>query len=690
MGILKYVYQKIEQKLLFKIANVYNSSAFGDYINSGGISYTSDKQELSAYEKIVWFSACIDVIAQDTTSKKFHFVRTGTDKIIEYKDIPESILLPIEKSFGKLTFSQLLELIISHKKLTGNGYLFKAQTSAFGAINNITDQFYPLNPAWVKPYLSQNKLKLIYYKVNLEDGSTFNIPPDNIIHFLQNPIFNPFVGVGNVSKARLIAENETQSDEYINEFMENKASPSLAITEETRRNTSDIERLTDLLSKKYEKKKNAGKILYMAGEKIKVQQLSFSQKDMQFLEQKEFNRQAILSINKVPGIILGIPEGANKAIAQVLSNNYFKRTINPEIVAMENTFNDQFIHQIDQNISIVFDKYNVGDTKEIEEMIASGIITPNRAAQMLGQEISDKKENDKYYIKNTLIPLELSGSQLNSFNESKEKEIKKEYNKIDLNNPKNVTGILDYFEKSATRSKKFQKKYLKQSLEDRNIVEDKYTPELAKFFQRSLNRILKNIKANENLLKFINLEKKELEENDILLIYNINEDNFDLENVARRMHTSGVQRSVAGLNAIMNENVSFSINNHFIKAAIGSLGKKIKRINEATRNEVERILLKEIDEGGNVVTLTEALQKKFTDFQGYRARRIARTEARIAWDRGAEVMYNEVGVKTVDIVGCTQFEIDSDCGKQNVAVYRISSLNFHPNHIGTPAPSIEP
>jgi hypothetical protein len=68
---------------------------------------------------------------------------------------------------------------------------------------------------------------------------------------------------------------------------------------------------------------------------------------------------------------------------------------------------------------------------------------------------------------------------------------------------------------------------------------------------------------------------------------------------------------------------------------------------------------------------------------------IARTEARAAWDAGAVVSYEELGVKTVDVVGCTKFEPDSDCGKQGIPLQNVASLRFHPNHIGSILPSEE-
>ena len=92
-----------------------------------------------------------------------------------------------------------------------------------------------------------------------------------------------------------------------------------------------------------------------------------------------------------------------------------------------------------------------------------------------------------------------------------------------------------------------------------------------------------------------------------------------------------------------------------------------------------------MNESWNINQIQDALSDKFDNWQ--RARMIARTESRAAWDIGAQVAYQELGVEKVDIVGCSQFESYSDCGKQNIPTQNISRLVFHPNHIGTPAPS---
>ena len=61
--------------------------------------------------------------------------------------------------------------------------------------------------------------------------------------------------------------------------------------------------------------------------------------------------------------------------------------------------------------------------------------------------------------------------------------------------------------------------------------------------------------------------------------------------------------------------------------------------------------------------------------------RIARTEASNAWDEAAKLSYDEMDVKTFDVVGCEDNE--TDCNAVNVSMAMWNNLNFHPNHTGT-------
>ena len=75
-----------------------------------------------------------------------------------------------------------------------------------------------------------------------------------------------------------MTEGEATSQEFQNEFMENRATPSIAITsEEDFPSLGDYERKMNLLNSKYSGRGNQGKLMYLAGgEGAKLQLHQFS------------------------------------------------------------------------------------------------------------------------------------------------------------------------------------------------------------------------------------------------------------------------------------------------------------------------------------------------------------------------------------------------------------------------------
>ena len=131
---------------------------------------------------------------------------------------------------------------------------------------------------------------------------------------------------------------------------------------------------------------------------------------------------------------------------------------------------------------------------------------------------------------------------------------------------------------------------------------------------------------------------------------------------------------------------------------------KLIDINMTTWTDIFNIVEKSVKENITINEISDRIANKFEQYEGYRARRIARTESRAAWDAGAELSYQELGVKTVDVVGCEMTSIFadygtqdegsdkpySDCGRKNIPMAEMGSLIFHPNHIGVIVPSEEP
>jgi hypothetical protein len=491
------------------------------------------------------------------------------------------------------------------------------------------------------------------------------------------------------------------NDEFANDFAEKKAVPSMVITDEAIGRTPDeMSRIRLELEKKFQGKQNAGKIMYWNGANAKATIVQLSQKDMQFVESKLFNRQAILSLFGVPPTILGIPDNSNLALATNDRINYYMGTINPYIKLLSDTITHQFIKQFDKNLMFARKMYVMGNIDDVRKMLDGGIITPNRAAELLGEECEEDDESrNTYYMASTQVPVgmyaetptEEAKPTTEEDSETEEEKCSCEINhkQFDLSNPKNIEAICHKFEKSAENPKRFQVKFLRKALKSRAQVEDKYTFELDQFFEEQKNRVIDSLKQFDT--------KAFLESDSVNVVFDINNEAQLITKKLKQLYQSGIQKGVNDINELTSSSVTSTVTNPYVAAQIEQLSKRQVqgvwlglKINDTTQSKLKGIISDGVTNNLSINDIQKQVKNLFDNqIRGYRARMIARTESRAAWDAGAIVGYKEIGTQYVDVVGCTQFEVDSDCGKQNVPIGQADNLQFHPNHGGCIVPSKE-
>lgn len=631
--------------------------------------FESEREQLESYSgQIPWASVAVDRITSDMASQEFYFSDDRDGKIIDIRNVPDEVKQLFLNSWNGLSFIQRQKFIIPNRLLAGNAFYWKAKTTAFGKYSNNPDSLIPLNASQVKIQLKSNRLGIEQYNVDLGNGVQFSLAPDEIIHIKQNAIFSPFIGVGNITKMRLLAEGELAQAEYLNSFFADSSKlPMATIIESGARDVKDMERFHEKLKAKYSKR-----VMYLNGEGLSIQQFSLMQRDFQFIEFRQDTRQAILSIFGVPPVVAGIPDNSNRATSGNQFNGYYKSTINPGLREISDDFT-QDIQLKYPDLRFNLKLYPTGDTEILTKQVKSGIITPNRAAELAGEEfdLTDESRN-MFYFPSNLVPLATLTQQSHQSGKS-------------LSDPRQVKEICEQFSKSATKPKQFQRRYLESALKSRLIIEDRNVGKISVFFEGQKKRVLnalrgfqaKSIKANINDL-------------DATIIFQTEEEAALLRAELKGLHTSGVQKAITDINLITNRNVNLNLSNPFVSAAINELGQKITgTVNQTTLNDLQSLIANAINNNLTINELQDQIQGKFENWQGYRARMIARTEARAAWDAGANVSYREIGVQEIDIVGCTQFESYSDCGKQNIPIERMPFLVYHPNHIGVAAPSDE-
>ena len=617
-----------------------------------------------------WVSVCVDSIVRDISSQDIFFTDKNA-RVIDIARVPDNVKMPILGNGSATSLNELLKFAVGQLLLFGNAYLLKTINTAWGASKNAYDSLTPIESGFVTPVFNETKTGIVSYKVN-KNGAIYTYEAQDIIHIKQSNVSSPLVGIGNIEKLTAAIDGDVLSSEYINSFLSDSSlMPSTWILDQNKMLPEDMARLEQKFKKVFSKR-----IGYLNGT-MEVKQESLLQKDLQFIEMRDQVRQTILSVFGIPPIIAGIPDNSNRASANTQFAIYYKNAVNPRIKDIESAINDQFLRDINQNIIFRIKRHPEGDVANVVEMLRNGIVTQNRAAEMLGEafDLSDESRNE-YFIQSSYIP--------SSIDMQAEQAKKKVYDR--LNDPKNVALIVDYFVKSAKPAKTFQAKYLYSALKSRNYVEDKYTQRIEDYFRGLEVRVLEKLaqltpKSTKVAVSYL------LDANDL---FSKDEEIKAIETTLRPLYTSGVQKAVVDINTIVGASVNFNLTNPIIASMISKIGSKISGlICKTTITDLQNIVVDAIQNSWDIIKLQDEIQTKFKEFSGVRSRLISRTESARAWDAGASVSMKELGVKMIDVVGCTQFEPDSDCGKMNIPIDKALSLNFHPNHKGCIAPSIE-
>lgn len=111
----------------------------------------------------------------------------------------------------------------------------------------------------------------------------------------------------------------------------------------------------------------------------------------------------------------------------------------------------------------------------------------------------------------------------------------------------------------------------------------------------------------------------------------------------------------------------------------------VRNVTESTRRELAKLLAEEISSGRTPEQIAESISEKFSQWPGWKAERIARSEARDAYNAGTLLAARKAGLtkaRASDASGGTNLHTDKECIDRNGRVYDISEaldIQDHPN-----------
>jgi len=321
--------------------------------------------------------------------------QTYKKSFTELVEIPEHPVLElINHPNPRMNWTDLVILSESYLGLIGNAYLYK-EMEKDGTITAL----YPLLSENVSVLVKENPIgygDITGYKYSKDatakntDDKDIIFPNEDIIHLLNVSPGNTLYGKGELEQCLCCAEREMYYDQVENYLNRNNARPDFMVSYTNGIKENEQKELMRMWYKKYGTPQNAGKPI-IAGGDVKVQQLGWNPRDMQYKSGRDQVRMEICSIFGVPEALLVINE-SNFASSKSATDHYIQFTIKPKLTRFLEKLNEQLVATYDDRLFLWWDgEFNASFDKleqaQVDQIyIQNGTYTPDYVRNRMGIE----------------------------------------------------------------------------------------------------------------------------------------------------------------------------------------------------------------------------------------------------------------------------------------------------------------
>jgi HK97 family phage portal protein len=398
-------------------------------------SYSSRQSQLNAY--VDWVYGAVRAIAEDAASVDLElYVNRGSTKnaviaskmiynkqfakryatkhvdisyyntkgimvkanVSQLEEIENHQLLDLlAKPNDAQTKTEFLEFTFTHLELTGEAFWLKERNA-----QGVVVKLWPLNPTYMEEKVKGTELEGWVYHNN---GKRIPIETTEIVHHKYTDPNNMWRGMGVVKAAARAVDTDTQSADYNRRFFANNGRIDAALQTATELSDESFARMKQEWNDTYGGVANAHKIAILEGG-LEYKPLNLSQKEMDFLESRKFNRDQILALFRVSASILGISENVNRSNAEAAEYGFGKRVLRPKLERLTTNITENLAVDFDSKLLVSFVD-PVPEDKEFNLKRRESELNKYRTVNEIRAELGDEPitGGDELYVPFNSVPL---------------------------------------------------------------------------------------------------------------------------------------------------------------------------------------------------------------------------------------------------------------------------------------------
>lgn len=273
------------------------------------------------YTNSVWVYAAINTISRNISQVPFVFQRKG-------EPIKEET--PMTKLFEKPNawqgYGQFMEALVSWLHVNGEVIIILDRKNE----NELPKEMIVVDSTDFEPVLLENGT-LVGWKFTNSQGKEIPMRKHQVMFMrFWNPL-DPIRGLSPIEAARQGITQDAMANTFNTNFFANSGAPSGVIEIEQNLSDQEFERVMKQYEDNHGGPNKAHKMLILEGG-AKFKPTVFTQRDMEFLNQKKWNRDETLAAFGVPKSEVGISEeGANLAIVKIQAREFWLKNLIPKM-----------------------------------------------------------------------------------------------------------------------------------------------------------------------------------------------------------------------------------------------------------------------------------------------------------------------------------------------------------------------
>lgn len=209
---------------------------------------------------------------------------------------------------------------------------------------------WPIMPHLMKHHVENRRITRWTLRVGSEEVV---FSPDEIVHIKLTDPNDLYRGTGVVKAAARAINTGTSANDWNEAFFRNSARPDIALETDSKLDDTVVGRLKEQWSDNYQGTGRAHKVAVLE-QGLKLNKITSTQKEMDFLESLRFNRDQQLAMFKTSRTMLGIIEGDGRSNMEAAEYNQAKRVIRPLMRRLVSAINHRLAPIYDAKLIIGF------------------------------------------------------------------------------------------------------------------------------------------------------------------------------------------------------------------------------------------------------------------------------------------------------------------------------------------------